>query len=118
MHDITVSKFTPYPGSDYFTVLEKEGKITTDIKDLSAVINLYAADNASYCRSISARVLYAWMIWLYLNFYVLSFLRRPWRVAKNFIDFFTKQGLENTRYVRLSAELFIRQRKRLKLIPS
>lgn len=114
VHDVTVSKFTPYPGSDYFVALAKAGKITTDIKSLSAVIDFFSGTNASYCRSISARALYYWMVWFYLNFYVLSFLRRPWRVAKNFIEFFTKHGVENTRYMRLFAELFVKRRKWIK----
>ncbi|MBI3312897.1 MAG: B12-binding domain-containing radical SAM protein [Candidatus Omnitrophica bacterium] len=113
VHDVTVSKFTPYPGSDYFKDLEKEGKITADVKDLSAVMNFFSSANASYCRSVSARELYFWMLWMYLNFYALSFLRRPWRVVKNFTEFFT-QGVENTRYMRLFAELFVKRRKWLK----
>ncbi|MBI3306599.1 MAG: B12-binding domain-containing radical SAM protein [Candidatus Omnitrophica bacterium] len=118
VHDVTVSKFTPYPGSADFAALEKEGKITTKIEDLSAVIDFFSGSNASYCRSLSSRQLYFWMLWLYLNFYVISFLLRPWRVIKNFIEFFTKQGVENTRYMRFFAELFVRRRKWLKSDPS
>nr|AFD03221.1 radical SAM domain protein [uncultured bacterium W4-21b] len=111
LHDITVSQFTPYPGSDYFVALEKEGRIKVDIRSMSAIISFFSSTNESYSRVISSRELYFWMTWMYLNFYVLSFLRRPWRVLKNFFIFFTKGGIENARYMRLFADLFIRRTK-------
>ena len=109
IHDITISKYTPYPGSIYYDELKEEGKIPDDMTQIKQVINFYSAEGISYCHSMSAAKLFQWMIWMYLNFYVLSFLCRPWRVVASFYAYFTK-GVEQTKYVRLFNELFRRRR--------
>lgn len=110
VHDVTVSKFTPYPGSDYFNDLLRQGMISYSMDDLGKVINFFSSENFSFCRSLGAVQLHRWMLWLYINFYIISFLRRPWRVIGNFLTFFTR-GIENTRYMRLVSEVLIRRRK-------
>ena len=116
-HDVTVSKFTPYPGSDYFNDLFQQGMISYSMGDLGKVINFYSSENSSFCRSLNAVQLHRWMLWMYINFYIISFLRRPWRVIENFLTFFTR-GIENTRYMRLVSELLIRRRKWRRLAQS
>jgi radical SAM superfamily enzyme YgiQ (UPF0313 family) len=111
IHDVTVSQFTPYPGSDYFHILEKEGKVFTDANSLEQIINFYSSRANSYCAAVPNVSLNRWMFWIYLNFYIISFTMRPWRVLKNFMDFFFKGGIENTRYMRLFGELFVRRKK-------
>lgn len=110
VHDITVSKFTPYPGSDYFNDLLRKGRIGYSMEDLGQVINFFSSENKSYCDSMDSRTLYRWMLRMYLNFYLISFLRRPWRVMKNLFAFLFR-GTENTRYIRLFNELVFRRRK-------
>jgi len=110
IHDVTVSQFTPYPGSDYFRMLEKQGKVCTDATSLEQIINFYSSRANSYCPAVSNTSLHRWMLWMYLNFYVISFTMRPWRLLMNLADFAFK-GVENTRYMRLFGELFVRRGK-------
>ena len=109
VHDVTVSQFTPYPGSEYFDELKAQGLVKGESDELEKVIDFYSANDVSYCRSLNPKELYRWMMWLYLNFYVISFLRRPHRVLGNFLTFF-KNGVENTRYMRLFSDILIRRR--------
>lgn len=109
-HDVTVSKFTPYPGSPYFHRFVKEGKIMPDYQNVSKMINFYASESESYCDNFTTKQLHRYMLWFFLNFYVLSFLIRPWRVLSNFKDYF-ERGIENTRYMRMFSELFTHRKK-------
>ena len=114
IHDVTVSKFTPYPGSDYFTELLESGQFEISVNNLSQVINFFAGANASYCPQLTGSQLHRWMLHIYLNFYILSFLRRPWRVIQHILLYLTK-GVEVTRYMRLFGEFFNRRYKWKKL---
>lgn len=106
IHDITVSKFTPYPGSRYFEELVRQKKLSNDMTELDNIIDFFSDKSISYSPAVSSRGLYLWMLRMFFNFYLLSFLFRPWRVLKNFWDYFTK-GVENTRYMRFFTEQFI-----------
>lgn len=110
VHDVTVSKFTPYPGSDYFNDLLREGLVSYSMDDLGKVINFYSSKNNSFCKALSSKSLHRWMLWMYINFYLISFLRRPWRVIENFMTLLTR-GVENTRYMRLVSEVLFRRRR-------
>ena len=110
VHDVTISKFTPYPGSDYFRELLKNGQLELSVNDLAKVINFYSDENVSYSPHLTARRLHHWMLYLYTNFYLLSFLRRPWRLINNVFVYLTR-GVEVTRYMRLFGELFHRRKK-------
>jgi radical SAM superfamily enzyme YgiQ (UPF0313 family) len=114
VHDVTISKFTPYPGSDYFKQLREEGTITTQASDLRRSIDFFSSRGKSYCKEFNFKQLFRWMILMYLNFYVLSFLIRPWRVVKNFTDYFLL-GRENTRYMRLVNDVLKIRKKWKKL---
>lgn len=117
VHDVTISKFTPYPGSDYFDELLQAGRISSGTDDLGKVINFYSSKNNSFCRALTSKSLHRWMLWMYVNFYLISFLRRPWRVIGNFIALLT-QGVEKTRYMRLVSEVLFRRRKWKRLAES
>jgi len=110
VHDITVSQFTPYPGSIEFEKLIANGGISDKLEELDDIVDFYSLSEKSYCEEVPSKKLYRWMLWLYLNFYVISFIMRPWRVMYNFWTYFTK-GCENTRYMRLFNELLINRRK-------
>ena len=109
VHDVTVSQFTPYPGSDYFRELQQQGAFSADLSELGDVINFFTNKNRSYSRAFTANQMYRWMLWLYLNFYLLSFVRRPIRLFRNIRDFLLS-GIENARYVRLFGEILLRRR--------
>jgi len=110
VHDITVSQFTPYPGSPEFNKLKEKGIIGEDLKELDNIVDFYSMSDNSYCEAIVSKKLYYWMLWAYINFYIISFLYRPWRLIKNFLTYFT-QGKENTRYMRLVNEFLVNRRK-------
>ena len=108
-HDLTVSQFTPYPGSEYFDQLVKKNKISDDFRNLENIIDFYSNSNDSYSDYLSAKNIYNWMIYLYLNFYIISFLIRPWRVVYNFWIYFST-GVERTRYMRFFSDFFINRK--------
>jgi radical SAM superfamily enzyme YgiQ (UPF0313 family) len=110
VHDITVSKFTPYPGSADFNDLARRGKLKTDFQSSLTMINFFDYEGKSYCDAITDKQLSRWMTWCFLNFYVISAVVRPWRLIRNFFDYFIN-GVENTRYMRAFAEIFYLRRK-------
>jgi radical SAM superfamily enzyme YgiQ (UPF0313 family) len=104
VHDVTISKFTPYPGTAYFKQLFAGKAVDASAEELGSVISFYSSTGKSYTPGVSSRELYVRMIWMYLNFYVLSFAIRPWRVVKNFWQYF-RSGVENARYMRFFTEM-------------
>jgi radical SAM superfamily enzyme YgiQ (UPF0313 family) len=110
VHDVTVSQFTPYPGSADFDDLVAAGKISDDFRELEEIIDFFSGRGRSYAETISAARLQRFMIWAFLNFYVISFLSRPWRLVRNLWAYFTR-GTENARYVRFVSEMLVRRPK-------
>lgn len=110
LDDITVSKFTPYPGSEYFEDLYRKGYFSEQLEELGNLISFFKEDSRSYCTALSSRQLYRWMNRMFINFYIISFLIRPWRLVKSFWDYYTK-GVETTRYMRFFSEIFFKRRK-------
>ena len=52
------------------------------------------------------------MMWMYINFYVISLALRPWRVVMTLTKYFTK-GVQDTRYMKVLADkLFVRKKWR------
>jgi anaerobic magnesium-protoporphyrin IX monomethyl ester cyclase len=113
-HDVTVSKFIPYPGSPYYNQFLQQGRVMPDYQQDSGIINFYSEADQSYCDRFTPKQLQRYMYWFFLNFYILSFIARPWRVIRNLKDYLVR-GVENTRYMRLVAELFaVRPKWKLK----
>ncbi len=110
LDDVTVSKFTPYPCSEYFDQLNKKGFFSKELEELNNIISFFSSGGRSYCESLNAKQTYRWMIWMYINFYLISFIVRPWKLVKNFWDYFSK-GVETTRYMRFFSEMFVNRRK-------
>jgi radical SAM superfamily enzyme YgiQ (UPF0313 family) len=103
--DITVSQFTPYPGSQYYRQLVESGKIDDQYDRLSDIVSFYSSKPRSYAENIKEGDLYKIMLRMYIEFYLLSFLFRPWRLIYNFF-IYIKSGRENTKYVKFVTELF------------
>jgi anaerobic magnesium-protoporphyrin IX monomethyl ester cyclase len=108
VQDVTISKFTPYPGSDYFSELEAKGAFSKDLVELDHLIDFYSSHGKSYCPAFTQKQLYHWMLWFYLNFYILSFLARPHRTLYN-LCVYLFYGVENTKYARLLGEILVRR---------
>lgn len=112
VHDVAVTKFVPYPGSALFKRLQAEGKIAVDDEFFFSPMDFYTTKAQSYSDHLSTRQLYAWMIWMFVNFYILSFACRPFRTARILLKAVTT-GTEETRFAKwLNDILFVRPRWR------
>ncbi len=112
VHDVLVTKFVPYPGSRLFKELQASGKIELDDKFFVSPMDFYNSEAPSYAEAISMRRLYFTMLWMFVNFYIISFLRRPLRVTRILtVALFT--GVEETRYAKWFVDR-IRVRRRWK----
>ena len=58
VHDVSVSKFVPYPGSELFRGLQETGKIEMDDAFFISPMDFYTTDAPSYAGAISTRRLY------------------------------------------------------------
>lgn len=108
--DITVSQFTPYPGSTYYNQLVLSGEIDDKYDNVKNIISFYSSEPRSYAGNIKDGDLYKSMIRMYLEFYILSFLIRPWRVVYNFYDYI-RSGRENTKYIKFVTEMLFTRRR-------
>jgi len=110
VHDVTVSKFVPYPGSPLFKEMQQANKIELDDTFFISPMDFYTNKAPSYADAISSRQLYWIMIWMFVNFYVLSFLLRPLRVAKTIVKAIVT-GEEQTKYAKWFIYRFFNRRK-------
>src|SRR5262249_13627173 len=112
VHDVAVSKFVPYPGSELFKRLQQEGRIALDDEFFMSPMDFYSRNAPSYCAHVSSRRLYRMMIWMFVNFYVISFACRPLRTARILLKALAT-GSEETRFAKwLNDVLFVRRRWR------
>ncbi len=109
VHDVVVSKFVPYPGSKLFKDLQASGRLKLDDDFFIMPMEFYTSRAPSFADGISSRRLYFTMLWMFLNFYVLSFLFRPWRVLEVLVVLAT--GREETRLAKwVNDMIFVRRR--------
>ena len=110
--DVAVSKFVPYPGSALFKRLQSEGKLELDDRFFVSPMDFYTAQAPSYANAVSTQRLYWTMLWMFVNFYVISFALRPWRVVRALARALVT-GREETRYAKWFVDvLFTRRRWR------
>jgi radical SAM superfamily enzyme YgiQ (UPF0313 family) len=114
VYDVAVSKFVPYPGSELFTRLQTEGKIQLDDDFFVSPMDFYTQKAPSYANAISTRRLYWTMMWMFWNFYVLSFAFRPLRVFRTLAKAVVT-GTEDTRYAKWFVDRFYTRRRWRKL---
>ena len=110
VYDLSVTKFVPYPGSALFKRLQAEGKIELDDAFFVSPIDFYSAKSASHAEAIGNRALYWWMIWLFVNFYGISFLMRPFRTLR-IIARAALTGTEEARYAKWFVDRFFTRRR-------
>ena len=108
--DVAVSKFVPYPGSELFRRLQREGKIELDDAFFVSPMDFYTARAPSYADAVSTRKLYWTMVWLFVNFYVISFALRPWRVVRALARAILT-GREESRYAKWFVDVFFTRRR-------
>jgi radical SAM superfamily enzyme YgiQ (UPF0313 family) len=110
VHDVAVSKFVPYPGSELFRRLQHQGKIQLDDEFFVSPMDFYTARAPSYADAVSTRRLYWTMLWMFVNFYVISFGLRPLRVARALAAAILT-GREETRYAKWLVDRFYTRRR-------
>ena len=114
VHDVAVSKFVPYPGSELFKRLQREGKIQLDDEFFVSPMDFYTRRAPSYADAVSTRRLYGTMLWMFVNFYVISFAVRPLRVLRTLVKA-VLTGTEDTRYAKWFVDRFFTRRRWRKL---
>ncbi len=110
VHDVTVSSFTPYPGSEHFDRLVASGAISGDLERVGDGIDFFGERDHCYAPGLSGRELHRFQRRAFLNFYLISFLARPWRLVRN-VWLFATRGVEAARYVRFLSELTVTRRR-------
>jgi radical SAM superfamily enzyme YgiQ (UPF0313 family) len=108
VHDIAVSKFVPYPGSKLFKDLQASGRIKLDDDFFIMPMDFYTSRAPSFVDGITSRRLYFTMLWMFVNFYAISFLMRPWRVLEAVVAVAT--GHEETRLAKWVNDVFVVRR--------
>ncbi len=113
-HDISVSKFIPYPGSKLFLDLQRSGRIELNDKFFISPIDFYNRDAESYSEHVSARRLYWTMIIMYSSFYLTSFMFYPFRTLRTIYHAIFFQ-VEEARFAKwLVDRLYVRQKWKLR----
>jgi radical SAM superfamily enzyme YgiQ (UPF0313 family) len=101
VQDVGISMFVPYPGSELFKQLTSAGKIKMDDGYFLTCMDYCSEEGyqACYAEALTPRQLYRWLIWLFLNFYILSFIFHPIRTALT-LGRFLLTGREESRYTK------------------
>ena len=99
VYDVAISKFVPYPGSELFRRLQDEGKIEFDDEFFVSPMDFYTSKAPSYADAISTRRLYWTMIWMFTNFYIISFVCHPLRTFRILFKAINN-GVEEARYAK------------------
>jgi radical SAM superfamily enzyme YgiQ (UPF0313 family) len=112
VHDVAVSKFVPYPGSELFKRLQRENRIAFDDEFFLFPMDTYTQKVPSYSEHLTTAELYRTMLWMFINFYVISFACRPLRTAQVLLKAVVT-GTEETRFAKwFNDRLFVRRRWR------
>ena len=105
VHDVAVTKFVPYPGSQLFKQLQADGRLQLDDDFFIMPMDFYTSQAPSYADGISSRRLYWTMMWMFVNFYTISLARRPWRLLTAVYGVF--RGYEETRLAKWISDVLI-----------
>jgi anaerobic magnesium-protoporphyrin IX monomethyl ester cyclase len=112
VHDVAVTQFVPYPGSELFHELQASGEIELDDEFFMSPFNFYTNTHRSFSKHLDSDRLYRAMMWMFLNFYALSFLMHPFRTAR-ILSHALFQGHEETRFAKwMMDRFFVRRRWR------
>ena len=89
VHDTSISLFSPYPGSELYNNLRKNGKISelTDEYFLSLGAYKDFSQSISYSEKISPLVINTFRIMGLIVFYTIQYVCRPWRLIRLLTNF-------------------------------
>lgn len=84
VHDMSISLFSPYPGSELYHELRASGRIPELSDDYFLGLCAYKdfAQSISYTEGLSPRILNLYRISGFLVFYGIQFAMRPWRLGQ------------------------------------
>ena len=84
VHDMSVSMFSPYPGSELYHELRKSGRIPELSDEYFLGLCAYKdfSQSVSYTEGLSPRVLNVYRILGFLVFYGIQYAVRPWRMVR------------------------------------
>lgn len=90
VHDVSISPFSPYPGSELFEELRARGKISelTDEYFYSLASYTDVLRTVSVADRISGRALGLYRVFGMLLFYAACYTIRPWRLARTVVNVF------------------------------
>ena len=108
--DVTVSQFTPYPGSYLYDELTKNKVFDGNLEEVSDIVSFYSKKRRSYSKNLSPNLTHYAMFSMFLQFYVISFLLRPWRPIINSISY-AINGIEKTNYIKFLTEIIFVRKK-------
>jgi anaerobic magnesium-protoporphyrin IX monomethyl ester cyclase len=86
VHDMSISLFSPYPGSELYHELRKSGRIPELSDEYFLGLCAYKdfAQSISYTDGLNPRVLNLYRIMGFLVFYGTQYAVRPWRILRLF----------------------------------
>ena len=108
--DITVSQFTPYPGSEIYDELMERKELEGNLEEVSDIISFYSKRLRSYSKHLSPKFTHYVMYFMFTQFYMVSFLVRPWRPIINFFNYIFN-NVEKANYIRFLSEMFVTRKK-------
>ena len=84
VHDMSISLFSPYPGSELYHELRKSGRIPelSDEYFLSLCAYKDFAQSISYTEGLSPRILNVYRVLGFLTFYGIQYAVRPARIVR------------------------------------
>jgi len=93
VHDMSISPFSPYPGSELFNDLQRDGRIPelTDDYFISLAVYTDLFSTVSYSEHIGNRSLGFYRLFGMALFYGVSYLVRPWRLVRTIRNVFSEQ---------------------------
>jgi anaerobic magnesium-protoporphyrin IX monomethyl ester cyclase len=84
VHDMSISLFSPYPGSELYHNLRKSGRIPELSDEYFLGLCAYKdfSSSISYTEGLSPRTLNVYRILGFVIFYGAQYTVRPWRVVR------------------------------------
>lgn len=99
--DMSINQFSPYPGSELFEDLRRENKVELSNFYFNSLSFYSSMTNAeSYSKYLTSKQLILFKFIGTASFYLVCFLRRPWRLFK-----VLKNTLQNNETTRLEKTL-------------
>ena len=90
--------------------LVKKKVFDGNLEEISDIVSFYTKKWRSYSDQLSPTFTHYIMFFMFIEFYLISFLLMPWKPISNFIKYiFT--GVEKTTYIRFITEMLFTRKK-------